>query len=99
MNDLKEIDWNQALNKQDIDSAVNDWNNLFTHVADSHAPMRKSRIKGVRSSWINAQLSEAMHQRDYYHRKALKTKSANHWSRYKELKNYVKLTVSVRILE
>ena len=63
MNDLKEIDWNQALNKQDIDSAVNDWNNLFTHVADSHAPMRKSRIKGVRSPWINAQLSEAMHQR------------------------------------
>ena len=53
MNDLKEIDWNQALNKQDIDSAVNDWNNLFTHVADSHAPMRKSRIKGVRSPWIN----------------------------------------------
>ena len=51
--------------------------------------MRKSRIKGVRSPSINAQLCEAMHQRDYYHRKALKTKSANHWSRYKELKNYV----------
>ena len=61
MNDLKEIDWNQALKKQDIDSAVNDWNNLFTHVADSHAPMRKSRIKGVRSPLINAQLSKAMH--------------------------------------
>ena len=63
MNDLKEIDWNQALNKQDVDSAVIDWNNLFTHVTDSHAPMRKSRIKGVRSPWINVQLSEAMHQR------------------------------------
>ena len=26
VNDLKEIDSNQALNKQDIDSAVSDWN-------------------------------------------------------------------------
>ena len=51
--------------------------------------MRKSRIKGVYSPWINAQLSEAMHERDYYHRKALKTKCVNHWSRNKELKNCV----------
>ena len=50
--------------------------------------MRKPRNKGVRCPWINAQLSEAMHQRDYLHRKALKTKPANHWSRYKELTNY-----------
>ena len=78
-----------ALNKDDIDSAVDDWNKLFTHVADSHAPIRKSRIKGVRSPWMNARLSEAMHKRDHYHRKALKSKSGNHWSRYKELRNYV----------
>ena len=38
---------------------------------------------------MNAQLSEAMHKRDHYHRKALKTKSGNHWSRYKKLRNYV----------
>ena len=29
VNDFIEIDWNQALKKQDIDSAVNDWNNLI----------------------------------------------------------------------
>ena len=49
LNDLRDIDWDQALNKDDIDFAVDDWNKLFTHVADSHAPIRKSRIKGVRS--------------------------------------------------
>ena len=48
-NDLRDIDWDRALNKDDIDFAVDDWNKLFTHVADSHAPIRKSRIKGVRS--------------------------------------------------
>ena len=40
-------------------------------------------LKGVRSPWMNARLSEAMHKRDHYHRKALKSKSGNHWSRYK----------------
>ena len=51
-------------------------NKLFTHVADSHAPIRKSRIKGIRSPRMNARLSEAMHKRDHYHRKALKSKPA-----------------------
>ena len=51
LNDLRDIDWDRALNKDDIDFAVDDWNKLFTHVADSHAPIRKSRIKEVRSPW------------------------------------------------
>ena len=41
------------------------------------------------SSWINVRLSKGMHQRDYYHHKALNSKFSNHWSRHKELKNYV----------
>ena len=41
------------------------------------------------SSWINARLSKGMHQRDYYHHQALNSKFSNHWSRLKELKNYV----------
>jgi len=89
LKDLRDIDWDQALNKEDIDSAVGCWNKLFTNVADSHAPIRKSRIKGVHSPWMNARLSEAMHQRDFYHRKALKSKASHHWSRYKKLSNYV----------
>ena len=52
LSDLRDIDWDHALNKDDIDSAVDVWNKLFTHVADSHAPIRKSRIKGVRSPWM-----------------------------------------------
>ena len=39
--DLREIEWNQALNEEDIDTAVNNWNKLFIYVADSHAPIRK----------------------------------------------------------
>ena len=38
---------------------------------------------------MNARLSKAMYKRDHYNRKALKSKSGNHWSRYKELRNYV----------
>ena len=38
---------------------------------------------------MNVRLSEAIHKRDHCYRKALKSKPGNHWSRFKELRNYV----------
>ena len=38
---------------------------------------------------MNSQLSQAMSQRDYLHRRAIKSNSPHLWSRYKKLKNYV----------
>lgn len=38
---------------------------------------------------MNAKLAEAMHKRDHYDGNALKSKSGNHWSRSKELRNFV----------
>ena len=34
LKDLRDTDWDQALNKEDIDSAVGCWNKLFTNVAE-----------------------------------------------------------------
>ena len=89
VNDLKDVDWESVANKEDVDSAVSTWNKLFTNIADRHAPVRKARIRGVRCPWMNSLLSQAMSQRDYFHRRAIKSNSPHLWSRYKELKNYV----------
>lgn len=89
VNDLKDVDWESVANKEDVDSSVSTWNKLFTNIADRHAPVRKARIRGVRCPWMNSLLSQAMSQRDYFHRRAIKSDSPDLWSRYKELKNYM----------
>ena len=81
VNDLKDVDWKSVANKEDVDSAVSNWNKLFTNIADRHAPVRKATIRGVRCPWMNSQLSQAMGQRNYLHRRAIKSNSPYLWSR------------------
>ena len=92
VNDLKDVDWEFVANKEDVDSAVSTWNKLFTNIADRHALVRKARIRGVRCPWMNLWFSQAMSQRNYLHRTAIKSNSPHLWSRYKKLKNYVNST-------
>jgi hypothetical protein len=57
------------------------WNKLFCDIADAHAP--------VRCQWMNSKISEAMQDRDYHHRKAVKSNKTYHWNMYKQLRNFV----------
>ena len=66
-----------------MDTAVKLWNDLFTAVANQHAPIRRTRVKGLQVSWLTSDLKQAMHDRDFYHSKAIKTKSAHHGKMYK----------------
>ena len=75
----KNIDWNIVDIQENINDAVEDWNKLFTDVANRHAPIRKLRIKGRYALWITVKLSNAMRDRDYHRRKAVKSNSEYHW--------------------
>ena len=55
--------------EQYINVAVSKWNELFTNVADLHAPIKKLRTKGIQTPWLTTDLSNAMQDRDYHHRK------------------------------
>ena len=86
--DLKNIDWN-IIDYADVDSGVNLWNLSFTQVAESHAPIKKSRIKGIPAPWMTSELSQMMHNRDYHLARAVKSKSEYHWSMYRSLRSKV----------
>ena len=47
--DLKETDWNMVDLNGDVDPAVEMWNTPFTDVANRHAPIKKTRIKGAKT--------------------------------------------------
>ena len=66
--------------------------NLYKHCRSTRSD-KKSRVKGIHTPWITSELSNAMQDRDYHHRKAVKTNSPYHWKMYKEVKAYVNKTV------
>ena len=87
--DLNNVPWHIIENEEDIDDAVFIWNQLFSEIADLHAAVKRRRIRGVPLPWLNDKISEVMKDRDFHHRKAVKTNSAFHWARYRKLRNRV----------
>ena len=77
--DLVHVNFDLIDEEQDINVAVSKWNELFTNVADLHAPIKKLRTKGIQTPWLTTDLSNAMQDRDYHHRKAVKSNSPFHW--------------------
>ena len=73
----------------DVNPAVEMWNTLFTDVANKHAPIKKTRIKGAKTPWMTSDLKNAMSDRDFHHAKAIKTNSKYHWDMFKKMKNFV----------
>lgn len=86
LQDLRNVDWQPVYDFDDVNDAINTWCNLYTNVADQHAPTKKQRIKGLKTPWMTSYLSNLMHDRDYYHKKAVKSKCENHWSTYRKLR-------------
>ena len=66
-------------NESNVNDAVLIWNRLFNEVADSHARLKKRRVKGTQAPWMNNKITEAMRDRNYHLRKAQKSNSAYHW--------------------
>lgn len=89
INDLKTVDCSLVNDEEDIDQAVFKWKELITSIIDKHAPVKMSKIRGTPTSWMTAVLSKLLQRRDLLHRKAIKSKSKNHWSKFKNLRNTV----------
>ena len=49
--DLNEINWDQINEELNVEVAINLWNDLFIAVADQHAPIKQTRVKGFPVPW------------------------------------------------
>ena len=85
--DLEGVPWHLIENEDNIDDAVCTWNKLFLDIADSHAPVKRRRVRGVSLPWMNTKINEVMRDRDYHHRKAIRSNSSFHWAQYRRLRN------------
>jgi hypothetical protein len=56
----------QSFNTEDIDDCINSWNKLFSEVADSHAPIKSRKVRGVHTPWMTFEISECMKDREFH---------------------------------
>ena len=83
------IDWDQITCIDDVNSALNKWQLLFTGICDSQAPFKEKRIKGYLPEWVNHDFLKFSKDRDYYYAKAHKTNDQVYWNKAKTLRNKV----------
>ena len=62
---------------------------MFLDIADSHAPLKKKRVKGISSPWITPELKRLMFQRHKLKKLASRFPTDGNWTSYKHMKNKV----------
>ncbi|RMX39493.1 hypothetical protein pdam_00015407 [Pocillopora damicornis] len=58
-------------------------------VAESHAPIRTSRVRGFSIPWLNSHVTDLMNKCNNHLKKAKGNKSSIHWRLYRDLRNKV----------
>ena len=89
LNNLEYVPRHVVENETNVEDAVLMWNKLFSGIANIHASIKKKRISGQKMPWLSPKIRESMCDRDYRHRKAMKSNSDYHWNMYKKLGNLV----------
>ena len=83
------VPWHLVEQEHNPDIAWDIWQHMFLDIADSHAPLKKKRVKGISSPWITPELKRLMFQRDKLKKLASRFPTDGNWTSYKHMKNKV----------
>ena len=89
ISDMRKVNWSEITCHDNIDDAVNDFENKFLKVANIHAPMRRKRVRKQISPWLTDEIVKAMRERDKLKKEASKSNSPQSWMEYRKHKNKV----------
>ena len=84
---LKEMNWNDLLDLSTPDTA---WSSLYSEIikeVDRMCPVKTFTVRSNKPEWITNDLMEQMRDRDYFYKKAKKTKDDDDWNIAKHLRN------------
>ena len=82
------VPWHLIEQEHNPDIAGDIWQ-LFLDIADSHAPLKKKREKGISFSWITPELKRQLFQGDKLKNLASRFPTDGDWTSYKHMKNKV----------
>jgi len=89
INDLNSVPWENLDNLENPDDMWNTWKKSFLSVLDSHAPIKRKRIRNKTSPWMTIDLRKAITNRDNLKKKAIRTDSTRDWMNFRAAKNRV----------
>ena len=89
ISDLKEVPWNILSHCNTSDEMLEIWQELFTSIADVHAPIRSRRVRNKQSPWITSQIRKMIIDRDKLKKRAIITNDINLWVSFKKMRNLV----------
>ena len=70
--------------------ALSHWYSLFKSVLDSHAPLKKRRVKRkFIPEWFNSEIQAAIAGQNHLHRKEVTITIASNWLEYRSARNRV----------
>ena len=61
------------------------WKNVFTSIADKHAPLRTRKVRSKHAPWLTNEIKKQMNHRDYLKQKATQTKSRHFYEAYNKV--------------
>ena len=87
---LLDDSWDDIFNVDDVNVCAEAFTLVMRHILDIMIPLKKMRVKRTCSPWIHdADITVVRHQRDWLHRKALKSGIPEDWARYRKCRNKV----------
>ena len=88
--DLENANWSFLDSISDINTTLSTWCNLFSVIAEKHAPIKSRRVKCInKAPWITPELTKLMRERDFHQKQAHKTNSEYHWVKFRQLRNFI----------
>ena len=91
------MDLNNSNSSLMLDEYWQKWKDTFITISDTHAPFKTARLKSRRNNWVTSDIVKLMYNRDYLHKKAVKskdpTRSNKTWQLYRKARNFVTLTI------
>lgn len=85
--EISKLPWNLIYSTNNVNHAVNTWENLFNDIANKHSPIKQRCLKGQPAPWLSSKLCKLMHDCDHYHRQAIQSKTEHHWKTFRKLRN------------
>ena len=84
---IKQTNWNNVLDKLNVNDAYNTFQSLFDNACDQHCPIKEKQIKGSFPEWINGDYIKLCKDRDYYFSRAHKFNNDDDWKMARHLRN------------
>jgi hypothetical protein len=85
--DLSNQPWNNIKQRDDPNEMLSTWNTLFLNTLNTHAPIKRKRVRNTEAPWINPEIKRLMFERDNLKKKATVSKTSRSWELYQQARN------------